>query len=525
MSNKVFFATEASHGMKKGIDIGADAVSVTLGYGGRTVFISKKGFATEATKDGVTVINSIRLSDPIQDAGLKFIQDISTKTADVVGDGTTSVCVLTREIITAGLMLKQSGVDVIELKKGMEKASASIVNTINSMKKNVGNDKKILRQIATVSANNDADLGELIGKMFETIGKYGTIHIENGNQAETTIDLVNGFEFESGFFSPYFINTPNNTCELINPYVLVVEDKVSNINELMPILEKAVAQKRGIVVLAEDFDNSVMANVLKNISNNKLSASLIKYTVSGETKEELLLDLCAITGARLVTNKTGCKIDNIDLDWLGECEKIVSSKDGTTIFNGRNNKEQIALRIHDAETKMKSAKNPFLKDKYEYRLAKLNGTVAICYVGGLTDIEIAEKRARIDDANRATKAAIEDGVVPGGGTSLLRCIADIKKLEWETEAEKSGIQLIQKSIEKPFWQICKNSGKNGDLFIEKVLAKKGNFGYNCKTDKIEDLVKAGIIDPAKVVRVVSENAISGAIQFLISECLITDEIV
>lgn len=523
--NKVLFKTEASLGMKKGIDIGADAVGVTLGYAGRTVFISKQGFATEATKDGVRVINSIRLKDPVQDAGLKFIQDISTKTANVVGDGTTSVCVLMREMISAGLLLKSSNVDIIEMKKGMERAKEEILKHLNSIKKNVGNDKKMLKQIATVSANNDTELGDLIGQMFEKIGKHGTIHIEDGNQAETTIELINGFEFESGFFSPYFINTEKNTCELINPYILIVEDKVMDINQIMPILEKAVGQQRPIAILAEDFDNSVAANVLKNIQNNKLQASLIKYTVSGETKEELLLDLCAISGATLVTNKTGRKIENIDLDWLGQCEKIVSNKKETTIFNGQNNKEKVALRVDDAKTKIENARNPFLKEKYEYRLSKINGVVAICYVGGVTPIELGEKRDRIDDAIRATKAAIEEGVVPGGGTALLRCIESIKKLKWETESEKSGIQLIQKSIEKPFWKICDNAGKNGDLFIERVLAKKGNFGYNAKSNHIEDLIKAGIIDPAKVVRVCVENSISGAIQFLISECLITDEII
>lgn len=524
MSNTVLFNTEASQGMKKGIDIGANAVQITLGYGGRTVFIRKKGFSTVATKDGVTVINEIRLKDPVEDAGLKFIQDISTKTAEVVGDGTTSVCVLMREIINKGILAKSSGVDVMELKKGMERAKDEIVKHINSIKKNVGSDKKMLRQIATVSSNNDAELGDLIGRMFETIGKYGSIHVEDSQQPETTIELVNGFEFQSGFMSPYFINTPKNTCELMNPYVLVIEDKVTDINSLLPILEKAVAQQRSVVIMAEDFDHSVMANVLKNIGNKRLNASLIKYTVSGSTKEELLLDLCAITGAKLVTEKTGCKIESIDLTWLGQCEKVVSNDKETTVFNGKNNKQLIALRIEDAKQKITDTPNPFLKEKYEYRLAKLQGSVAICYVGGATEIEISEKKHRIDDAIRATKAAIEEGVVPGGGTALIRCIDAVNKLKWETESEKSGIKLVQQSIERPFFQICENAGKNGNSFIEKVKAKTGNFGYNAKTEKIEDLLKAGIIDPAKVVRVVTENAISGAIQFLMSECLIVEEI-
>lgn len=525
MSNRVYFKTEALHAMKEGIDIGVDAVCVTLGYGGRTVFISRQGFPTEATKDGVTVITSIRLKDQLQDAGLKLVQEISSNTANIVGDGTTSVCVLMREMISQGIMLKQSGVNIMELKKGMERACVSITDTISKIKKDVGNDKKMLKQIATVSANNDKAIGDLIGSMFETIGKYGTIHIEDGSQSETTIDLVNGFEFQSGFFSQYFINTPNNTCELVNPYVLMVESKIDRTSQIMPILEKVVTEGRSIVIMAEDFDHNVMADVVKNINGKvALKASLIKYTVSGDTKEELLLDLCAVTGATLITSKTGQKIENIDLSSLGECEKIVSTKNGTTVFNGKNNKQSVALRIDDAKKKIQQATNPFLKDRYEYRLAKLMGNVAICYVGGATDVERGEKKARIEDAIKATKAAIEGGVVPGGGTALLRCIDALSKLQSETESEKSGIRLIQKSIEKPFWQICHNAGGSADLFLEKVKAQKGNFGYNAKTGKIEDLFKSGIIDPAKVIKVGTENSISGAIQFLISDCAIIDEI-
>lgn len=524
MSNKVLFKTDAAQGMKQGIDIGVNAVMVTLGYGGRTVFIRKNNFSTEATKDGVTVINSIRLKDPVADAGLKFVQDISEKTAQVVGDGTTSVCVLLREIINRGLIAKGVGVDMIEMKKGMERAKDEIVAHLNLIKKDVDHNDSILKQIATVSSNNDEELGGLIGEMFDTIGKYGTVHVEDSQQTETTIELVNGFQFQSGFLSPYFINTSKNTCEIDNPYILIVEDKITDINHLLPILEKAVTEKRSVVVMADDFEHSVMANVLKNVSKGNLKASLIKFMTSGTAKEELLFDLCAVTGATLVTEKTGVKLEKIDLTWLGECEKIVSDDKETTVFNPHNNKPLVKLRVADAKQKIADAKNPFMKEKQEYRLAKLGGNVAICYVGGSTDVEIGEKKHRIDDAIRATKAAIEGGVVPGGGTALLRCIFAVNKLKWKTESEKVGIKLIQESIEKPFWQICDNAGKNGSLYVEKVKSKTGNFGYNAKTDNIEDLFKAGIIDPAKVVQVAVENAVSGAIQFLMSECLIVDEI-
>lgn len=512
--------------MMQGIDIGAKAIAVTLGYGGRTVFIYRDGLHLEATKDGVTVITSIRLKDKLADAGLKLIQEVSSKTATEVGDGTTTSAVLFHEIVTNGLMLKQSGVDVMLLKRGMDRACKAIVSQLDLMKKEIGNNKKMLRQIASVSANNDAEIGSVLGDTFDKIGKYGTIYIEDGKQLETVVELVNGFQFLGGLFSPYFINTPNNTGELINPYVLIVDGKIEKASDIMGVLEMVVAEKRPIVIMADDFDNNMAATVLTNINGNaKLKAILIKHVFIGETKDELLLDLCAITGATLITEKTGKKVSNISLSDLGECEKIVSDKDETTIFNGKNNKNAVKLRVDDANKKIEKSRNPFVKEKCEVRLSKLTGIVAICYVGGATEVEIGEKKARVDDAVRATKAAIEEGVVVGGGSALLRCVDVVSKLTWENEHEKSGINLIQKSIEKPFFQICENAGKNGHSLADKVKEKKGNYGYNAKTDRVEDLFSAGIIDPAKVVRKCVENAVSAAAQFLISECAIVPEII
>lgn len=524
MSNKVTFSNEAIIELKKGIDIGANAAKATLGYAGRTIFISKKGFPTEATKDGVTVITSIRLKDPIQDAGLKLIQEISQNTAKIVGDGTTSVVVLMQEMIEQGILLRNSGINLSELKTGMEMARDCVVAGLKAITKDIGNDKKVLRQVASVSANNDKEVGDLVGSMYETIGKYGTIHIEDGNQVETTMELVKGFGFQSGYFQPYFINTKENTCELASPYILMIEGKVTDSKKIFPIIEKVIEKDRPIVVMAEDFDHSVMADVLNNVTKKIVKASLIKYTVSGEAKEELLFDLCAFTGATLITDKTGQKIENIGLESLGECEKIVSTKDETTVFNGKNNKREIALRIHDAKMKIEQAKNEFVKAKYQLRLSKLEGAVAVCYVGGTTDVERGERKDRIDDAVRATKAAIEEGIVPGGGTALIRCIADLSKIKCESEAQRAGVKLVQQSIEKPLFQICENAGVSGKHYIEKVKEKSGSFGYNAKTGKIENLFKSGIIDPAKVVRVCIENSISGAIQFLMSQGVITDEI-
>lgn len=526
MANEIFFGNDAHNGMKQGMDIGTKAVAVTLGGAGRTVVIYKQGVHLEATKDGVTVITSMRLKNLLQDAGLKFIQDVSSKTAYEVGDSTTTVIVLMHEIITEGLKLRQAGINIVNLKSGMEKACKSIVETIKKSKKDIGNDRKLLSQVASVSSNNDKEIGDLIGGIYQKLGKNASIEVQDGQSSETTVELVNGFQFLGGYISDYFINTTNNTNELVNPYILIVDGKIDKMDSITPIMQKVVTEGRPLVIMADDFNGFVQADVLKNIqSKNGFKGCLIKHQFSGETKEELLFDLCAYTGATLITEKTGKKIENIDTSFLGQCEKITSKKLETTIYNGKNNKKEIELRISDCKQKIKTASNGFLKEKFESRLSKLSGAVAMYYVGGNSKVEVGEKMARIDDSIKATRCAIEEGVVPGGGSMLLKCIPEIEKLKSENEDEKSGIKLIKKSIEKPFWQICENAGKNGSLFVEKVKEKGGNYGYNCKTDKIEDLVKAGIVDPAKVVRVCVENAVSAAIQFLISECAITDEII
>ena len=526
MSNEIFFGLEAMNKMKEGIDVGGNAVKVTLGAFGRTVFIYNKDTQhLEATKDGVTVITSMRLKNQVQDAGLKQIQEVANKTAHEVGDATTSASVLFQEIVSQGIKLKQSGINPTDLRRGMEKASKSITETICRFKKDIGNNKKILRQVASVSANGDSEIGDLIGGIYEKLGKHAAIEVIDGQSPETTVELVNGFQFLGGYLSEYFINTPNNTSELINPYILIIDGKVEDLQKINPILEKVIQENRSLVILADDFAPNVSASVLRNVKEAKRKWGLIKHQFSGTTKDELLLDLCAYTGATLITEKTGKKIENIDTSFLGECEQIISKKEETTIYNGKSNKKEVALRIEDANQKIKTATNSFVKEKYELRLAKLSGSVAMYYVGGNSKVEVSEKMARIDDSIRATRCAVTDGVVVGGGAMLLKCIADIEKLKWDNEDEKSGIKLIQKSIEKPFWQICDNAGKNGSLLAEKVKEKGGNYGYNCKTDKIEDMFKAGIIDPAKVVTKCAENAISAAIQFLISECVIVNEIV
>ena len=525
MANEIFFGNEAINGMVKGIGIGAKAVSVTMGGFGKSVFI-KKDERLDASTDGVTVITSMRLKDPLQDAGLMLLQQISSKTASDSGDGTTGVCVLMHEMIIQGLQLKLSGVDTNELKLGMERALQCVISTLNSIKKNVGKDKNLLKQIAAVSAHNDYEIGNLIGGVYDKLGINASIQVEDGMTNESTVELVNGYQFLGGFFNQYFINTKNNTAELINPYILVVDGKIEKTSEITPIVELVVAAGRGLVIIADDFSQMVSSDIIKTIQNNKtVKIYFLKQGFSGDTKDELLLDLCATTGATLITSKTGKKIENIDLTFLGQCEKIKSSKIETTLFNGKSDKKQLDLRIDAVKKKIKEANNIMIRDKYELQLAKLLGIVAIYYVGGLSHTEIGEKMGRIDDAIRSTRCAIEDGVVAGGGTALIRCIDNVSKLSWKTNGEKAGIYLVQKSIEKPLFQIVANSGKSGELMVEKVKEQKGAFGYNCKTDKIEDLFKAGIIDPFKVIKVCMENSVSGAIQFLSSECAIVPEII
>lgn len=522
MSNEVFFGQDAILEMKKGVDIGANALKVTMGYGGRTVFLKKRGFPAAPTKDGYSVIKEINLKDELQNSGLSIIQEGCSETLKKAGDGTTATGVLMQELITEGLKYKQSGVNPVEFRDGMEKAAQCIYATLNKIKKKVNKNTGLLKQIATISANNNIELGELIGSVYEKIGQYGTVYVLDGKSTETVIEQVNGFEFLGGFYSEHFINTAENTCELLNPYVLVCDSKVERMKDILPILEKVVAAQRSIVVISDDYDYNVLRDVLKNVHDNKIKCLFIKQNFSGQTKEELLLDLCAVTGATLISDKLSVKFENIDLSYLGQCESIKTNKTETTIFNGVHNKKSFSLRVADAKLKIKDAANEFTKEKSEYRLAKLMGNVAICYVGGATDGERKERKDRIDDALKSTKCAIEEGVVIGGGAALIKCIDAISKLKYNTEDEKSGIRLVQKAIEKPLFQIVSNSGKSGELIVEKVKESKPTFGYNCKTNKIEDLFLAGIIDPAKVVRVVVENAISGAVQFLTSECAIVE---
>lgn len=523
MDKKIIFGNDARIKVLDGINIVVDAVKVTLGYGGRTVIISDGGYPTRTTKDGVTVANSISLKDDVLNAGAKMAKEISSKTSDDVGDGTTSILIIFQEIVKEGMTMIQSGVNPTQLKKGMDAAVKSIVATLDKMAIQIDGNNELLKQIASVSANNDEEIGKIVGEVFDKLGPYGIIAIEDSKTYDTRIESVNGFQFASGWFSHYFITDHDrNICELIKPYVLIVEGKINSSSEVVPIMEKCAVGGRSLLLIAEDFDATVVATIHTN--RNVFAAACVKFNFIGDTKEELMVDLCAMTGAELITEKTGKDIKNIQLSALGECEKVICTKEETTIVSGRQVVEMVNSRIEDAKIKISNAKHPFIKQLQERRAAKLSGGIAICYVGGATEVERSEKKDRIEDSVRATKAAIEEGIVPGGGTALIRCIPNLDALKYDNEAEKQGITLVKKAIQKPAFQICENASGTGALNVSKIKEKHGNIGYNAKTDELEDLVKAGIIDPKKVVRVCIENSVSAAAQVLISEALIVNDI-
>jgi len=518
-NKKILFSDSARNGLKDGIDIVANAVKVTLGYGGRTVVISTTGYPSRTTKDGVTVANSIKLRDEILDAGAKFIKEVSSKTADDVGDGTTTVCVLMQSLVANGLKLIAAGANPMSLKRGMDKSVSRITECLLDMK--IETTDKLLKDVATVSANNDSEIGELISEAYKQLGSHGIIAVEDANGPDTKIEMVEGFKFDSGFFAHHFINNfAENTCELKTPYVMIVENKINDINQIWPLLQVVAKEQRSIVIIAEDFDISVTTNLLKN--RQLIESCLIKYNFTGDTKQELIYDLCGVTGAT-VAEKQGDKMDSLRKEYLGECEKIVIEEKETLIIKGKKSERELSARIIDARAKIDTAKNPFVRQRQEVRLARLSGCIAICYVGGMTEVEVSEKKDRIDDSIKATKAAIEEGIVVGGGTALLRCIDSVKALSF-VEGERQGAGLVIAALEEPAKHICQNTGvEDYQLIIPGVKVGTGNQGFNAKSGKIEDLVAAGIVDPLKVVRVCIENAVSAAGQVLISEALIVTD--
>lgn len=520
MNNKtILFNQVAREGLKKGIDIVANAVKVTLGYGGRTVVISEEGLPSRTTKDGVTVANSIKLSDQVLDAGAKFIQEVSSKTANDAGDGTTTVCVLMQHLVENGLRAIAEGANPVLLKRGMERALGVVVDALMGQKVNF--DEKLLESVATISANNDKELGKIISDAYLKLGSHAIITVEDSKVPQTYIEITDGFQFDSGFVVHHFINNfAKNTCEMINPYVLLAEGQINDPQDIWELLNKIAVEKRPLLIVAEGFDRSVIQVLLNN--RDKFTSCVVKYEFLGDTKQELMHDICAITGATPVEKK-GDQLKKIGIDYLGECEKIIVADKETTLIKGRTDKELLEARIEDAKTKIDNAKNLFLKQKQEKRFARLSGCLAVCYVGGSTEVEISEKKDRIDDSIRATKAAIEEGVVPGGGTALLRCAQSLLLISNPNKDFAKGVSIVKEALEVPAQQIAENSGVDGREVVKMILKTDARYGYNAATNTIEDLFECGVVDPHKVVRSCIENSVSASGQLLISEALIITE--
>lgn len=517
-TKEILFGEESRKSIKIGVDKVANVVKTTLGAKGRNVIIGRK-ISSQITKDGVTVAKSIQLEDPIEVIGADLIKKVAKKTVDQAGDGTTTSTILAQSIINEGFKLIAAGHNPIELKKGIDNAVNAVVKNIESMSEKVEIDSDRLNQIATVSANNDKEIGDLVADAFKKTGKDGVITIENSQTGQTYIKVVDGMQFERGMISPYFItNEQKLSAEFENALILVSAGKISTKTEIFPILEKVFKDNRPLVIIADDITDEALGILLVNRIKAGYPICAVKAPSFGEDKVETLRDICALTGATLVNDETGLRIDTIGLKNLGVVEKITITKDSTTIVNGSGKKEDIEGRIKYIRTRLELSTSDFETEQLKNRLAKINGGVAVIYVGAATDIELNEKKDRVDDAMRATKSAIEEGIVVGGGIALIRCIGSLNDIKYNTDDEKVGIKLVQKILSSPFRQMIENSGV--DISIKELENKNVNYGYNFKTDTFEDLVKSGVIDPAKVVRVSLVNAASLAGTLLTSDSLI-----
>lgn len=519
-NKKIYFGKEAREYLSEGLDIVANAVKVTLGYGGRTVVISETGMPSRTTKDGVTVAKSIKLRDEKLDAGAKFIKDVSAKTAKDVGDGTTTVTVLMQKIVELGIRAINEGANPVFLKKGMDLAAAAISTELKNQTAEVTDE--LLLGVSTVSANNDKEIGQIISDAYKQLGKHAIITVDESKSEKTYIELTKGFHFISGFTTHHFINNfAKNTCELEKPYVLMAHGRINDPNEIWELLIKVAEKKRSILIIAEDFDISVTQNLLKN--SDAMKSCLVRYNFLGDTKEELIHDLCAITGATLMEKK-GDNITKIGLEYLGECERAVIAQEETLLIKGNSAKGLLEARIEDARIKISESKHELLRLKQEVRFAKLSGCLAVCYVGGATEVEVMEKQDRIDDSIKATKAAMEEGVLPGGGTSLIKCIPCLNNIQCPNPEMREGILIVAQALEMPARQIISNSGvEDVDTLISTIKKEKPYVGFDAGAGVVKNLLASNIVDPLKVVRLCVENSISAAGQLLTSETLIVSD--
>jgi len=524
MAKDIRYDVEARDALKRGVDALANAVKVTLGPKGRNVIIDKKFGSPQITKDGVTVAKEVELSHPIENMGAQLVKEVASKTADVAGDGTTTATVLAQAIINAGLKNVAAGANPMELKRGIDKAVEVVVEQLKKLSKQVGNDTKKIEQVATISANNDNAIGKLIADAMAKVKKEGVITVEEAKGTETYVEVVEGMQFDRGYISPYFITDPDKMeAVLESPYILIYDKKISNMKELLPILEKVVQTGKPLLIIAEDVDGEALATLVVNKLRGTLKVAAVKAPGFGDRRKAMLEDIAILTGGRVISEEMGMKLELADLSYLGKAEKVTIDKDNTTIVGGAGKKADITARINQIKAQIETTTSDYDKEKLQERLAKLAGGVAVLYVGAATEVEMKEKKDRVDDALAATRAAVEEGIVPGGGVAYIRASAALEKLKGETEDETTGINIVKRALEEPLRQICFNAGLDGSIIVQKVKEGKDDFGFNARTGEFENLFEAGVIDPTKVARVALENAASIAGMLLTTECVLAEK--
>src|SRR5476649_1752632 len=524
MSKQVKYNVEARDALKRGVDILANAVKVTLGPKGRHVIIDKKYGSPVVTKDGVTVAKEIELKDPIENMGAQMLKEVASKTADIAGDGTTTATVLAQSIFSEGLKNVAAGANPMDLKRGIDKAVIAVVNHLKTQSQAIGNDSKKIQQVASISANNDETIGKLIAEAFGKVGKEGVITVEEAKGTDTTVDVVEGMQFDRGYTSAYFVtNSEKMEAELQNPYILIYDKKISAMKDILHILEKVAQGGRPLLIIAEDLEGEALATLVVNKLRGTLKVAAVKAPGFGDRRKEMLQDIAVLTKGIVISEEQGFKLENADLTYLGSATSVTIDKDNTTIVGGSGDKKTIEARVKQIKAQIETTTSDYDKEKLQERLAKLSGGVAVLYVGAATEVEMKEKKDRVDDALNATRAAIEEGIVPGGGVAFIRAVAALANLKGDNDDENTGIQIIRRAIEEPLRQICENAGIEGSIVVQKVKEGKGDFGYNARTDKYENLISAGVIDPTKVGRVALENAASIAAMLLTTECVLADD--
>jgi len=523
MAKNIQFDTEGRDRLKRGVDKLANAVKVTLGPKGRNVIIDKKFGAPSITKDGVSVAKEIELKDPIENMGAQLVKEVASKTADQAGDGTTTATVLAQAIYTAGSKNVAAGANPMDLKRGIDKAVIAVVANLKQQSKPIANSAEIA-QVGTISANNDAEIGQMIADAMDKVGKEGVITVEEARGTETEVKTVEGMQFDRGYLSPYFVTNPEKMeTEFENPYILIYDKKVSTMKELLPVLEQVLQTGKPLLIISEDVDGEALATLVVNKLRGSLKIAAVKAPGFGDRRKAMLEDIATLTGGTVISEERGYKLENATLEYLGTAEKIIVDKDNTTIVNGKGQKEDITSRINQIKSQMETTTSDYDKEKLQERLAKLSGGVAILYIGASTEVEMKEKKDRVDDALHATRAAVEEGVVPGGGVALVRAIEALDAVETLNSDEKTGVQIVRTALESPLRTIVANAGGEGSVVVQKVREGSGDFGYNAREDRYENMTAAGIIDPTKVTRLALENAASIAGLLLTTEAVISDE--